>query len=280
MSRLTFQRMLGAIWLFDGLLQFKPKMFTQGFLRVNVLTAIAGQPLWLAHLLHWEILIMSHPEWLFNLGIAVIQTSLGVLLLFNRHPRSALAMSIAWALAVWVFGEALGNLMQGQWSIVNGAPGAAVLYAIMAVVVWPLADQDDRWQPYAHRVAIITLVLGGLFTMVSLWTSPMQSVSLSVTGARALSILLAASIVGLITPARQWSALAIFGLSMTAWILLQHIGYIWLAYATDINSGGLWALMALSLAPEIGFRLGRSANRARGTRSESKTHYAFHNRIG
>ena len=53
--------------------------------------------------------------------------------------RAALAGSIAWALAVWWFGEGLGGVLSGSASPLTGAPGAVILYALLAVLAWPLA---------------------------------------------------------------------------------------------------------------------------------------------
>ena len=47
----------------------------------------------------------------------------------------ALAASIAWALAVWWLGEGLGGVLTGAASPVTGAPGAALLYALAAVLL-------------------------------------------------------------------------------------------------------------------------------------------------
>lgn len=113
MSRLKIYGVLGAIWLLDGLVQFRPKMFMEGFIHANVATLLPGQPRWLDNLLRWEM-FMAHPEWSFNLMIAILQNAIRLSLLTNRLPKHGLAISITWGSGVWVFGEGLSNIAQDQ----------------------------------------------------------------------------------------------------------------------------------------------------------------------
>ena len=66
---------------------------------------------------------------------------LGLGIAWRPTVKPALAASVAWALAVWWLGEGLGGLLAGTASPVNGAPGAVLLYALLAVLLWP-ADRD------------------------------------------------------------------------------------------------------------------------------------------
>jgi hypothetical protein len=45
--------------------------------------------------------------------------------------------SIVWALGVWWFGEGLGGVLTGTASPLSGAPGPVILYALLAVLLWP-----------------------------------------------------------------------------------------------------------------------------------------------
>jgi hypothetical protein len=58
--------------------------------------------------------------------------TLGVGLLVPRTARLALAASIAWALGVWYFGEGLSGLPSDHASLTTGAPGSALLLALLA----------------------------------------------------------------------------------------------------------------------------------------------------
>jgi hypothetical protein len=58
-------------------------------------------------------------------------------LLYGRTARLALLVSVPWALGVWVIGEGFGGLFMAGTSLLTGAPGAALLYGVLAVLLWP-----------------------------------------------------------------------------------------------------------------------------------------------
>ena len=60
--------------------------------------------------------------------------------------------AISWALGVWWLGEGLGSVLTGTASPVNGAPGAVILYALLAVLLWPAAT--DCAAPFVAGQAI------------------------------------------------------------------------------------------------------------------------------
>jgi hypothetical protein len=74
--------------------------------------------------------------------VPAAQLALGAGLLFRRTARAALAGTIAWGLAVWWLGEGLGGILGSATSSpLTGAPGAAVLYALLvllALAFWPV----------------------------------------------------------------------------------------------------------------------------------------------
>jgi hypothetical protein len=131
-TRRHLQVALGLLWLLDGALQAQPFMFTSGFATQVIAAAGQGQPGFVSAPVHWvSTVIAAHPvAW--NVPFAAIQLMLGVGLLVPRTARLALAASIGWALGVWYLGEGLGGLASGHASLITGAPGSAVLYA-----VWP-----------------------------------------------------------------------------------------------------------------------------------------------
>jgi hypothetical protein len=45
---------------------------------------------------------------------------------------------------VWWFGEGLGGVLSGGASPFNGAPGGVILYALLAVLIWPVDRHSDR----------------------------------------------------------------------------------------------------------------------------------------
>src|SRR5262249_39556117 len=72
-----------------------------------------------------------------------IQLLLGLGIAYRPTVRVALAASIAWSLGVWWFGEGFGGVLSGDTSPVTDAPGAVILYALLAVLLWP-ADRPGR----------------------------------------------------------------------------------------------------------------------------------------
>ncbi len=144
---------LGVIWLLDGVLQLQPFMFGRGFADQVIAPAGQGQPGWVAAGVHFAAtLVAAHPApW--NTVFAVVQLALGVGLLYRPLVRFALAGSIVWAAGVWYFGEGLGGIAGGSGSLLSGAPGAVLLYALLAVIVWPSRFEDARpgWRAWLEH---------------------------------------------------------------------------------------------------------------------------------
>ena len=138
--RRRLQLALGVIWLLDGMLQFQPFMFGKGFSQMLAGTA-PGNPAVIARPVLWSAAIVGHHPSLLNAIFAVLQIVLGLGIAWRPTVKPALAASVAWALAVWWLGEGLAGLLAGTSSPVNGAPGAVLLYALLAVLLWP-ADHD------------------------------------------------------------------------------------------------------------------------------------------
>ena len=130
------QTVLGLIWLLDGALQFQSFMYSRGF--IQMLTAMSpGQPRWLASSINWGANIAAGNLGFYNTAFALIQVAIGVGLLYRRAVKQALLASFVWALFVWWFGEAFGMLFMNVASPLTGAPGAAILYALIGLVIWP-----------------------------------------------------------------------------------------------------------------------------------------------
>ena len=105
-------------------------------------------------------LIAGHPAPL-NVGFALVQLALGVGLLIPRLVRPAIVGSVVWAAGIWWFAEGLGGLATGNASVVTGAPGAVLLYGVLALAVWPAIDDRDAdpdgvaiagWFPFAWLI--------------------------------------------------------------------------------------------------------------------------------
>src|SRR5260370_40410349 len=81
-------------------------------------------------------LLTMHPV-IWNALFASLQVVIGIGLMWGRSAALARCVSIVWALGVWVVGEGVGALFMPGTSALNGAPGAALLYAVVAVVLSP-----------------------------------------------------------------------------------------------------------------------------------------------
>lgn len=128
---------LGVVWVLDAALQYQPYMFTRGFVTTIVDPASSGNPAAIANSVTGAGRILLHDVVLFNAAFATIQLAVGLGLLWRPTVKAALAGTIAWGLAVWLLGEGLGGILTGSASPLTGAPGAAVLYVLLAVVIWP-----------------------------------------------------------------------------------------------------------------------------------------------
>ncbi|HEV2427824.1 MAG TPA: hypothetical protein VGS61_06365, partial [Acidimicrobiales bacterium] len=142
----------GALWLFDGILQFQPSM-PLGLGSVVVYPASQGTPGWLHHLmLHGLTLWYEHPVAL-AVGVAWIQVGLGLALLTSNGAvgRVAGLVSAGWAALIWLIGNGAGGIFVRGASILFGWPGATLFYA--AAGLWIAAPAEV----FARRFSAVTL---------------------------------------------------------------------------------------------------------------------------
>ncbi|MGH9114743.1 MAG: hypothetical protein ACRDWW_02825 [Acidimicrobiales bacterium] len=139
----VLQVALGALWLTDAALQFQPYMFGRGFVTGVLEPAAGGTPWvvrWPAHLA--ANVMIGHVA-LFNACFASTQLLIAVAIFSKRLRRLGLAASIGWSLSVWWLGEGIGGLTTGATAL-TGAPGAALLYAFAAVLLWPRGGISEQ----------------------------------------------------------------------------------------------------------------------------------------
>jgi len=136
---------LGGLWLLDGGLQLQPYMFrpgSDGFLGPISQNAMGGQTLY-AHVEQQLVLLLHAHQTTLNALFAAGQLAIGaavVLGALGRRPiltKVGLVASALWAVFVWVAGEAFGGMIYPQDSMLVGAPGAALLYAVLSLLLWP-----------------------------------------------------------------------------------------------------------------------------------------------
>jgi hypothetical protein len=127
---------LAAIWLLDAVLQLQSFMFGKGFSQMLAGMA-AGNPGFIADPITWSArLVEDHPAWT-NAAFASLQLFIGAGIAWRPAVKVALAASIPWSLGVWWVGEGLGGVLSGTADPVAGAPGAVMIYALLAVLLWP-----------------------------------------------------------------------------------------------------------------------------------------------
>lgn len=146
--RRGLQIALGMLWLLDAALQYQPFMFGSGFVRQIIVPAEAGNPAAAASVPLLGAHVISATQPVSNAMFATAQLLLGLALLWRPSVKAGLTGSVAWGLLVWWLGEGLGGVL-ADGRLFTGAPGAAVLYALLAMLVWPAGQGVMR--PRRHR---------------------------------------------------------------------------------------------------------------------------------
>lgn len=142
LTRRWLRYVLGLLWVLDGALQLQSFMFTRGFAHQIIAPAAAGQPWFVSGPVRWNASLIAHQPVLFDAAFAGIQLAIGVGLLIPRTCRIAIIGSVLWAGGVWYFGEGMGELAGGHATALIGAPGAALLYIVLAAAAWPETDRS------------------------------------------------------------------------------------------------------------------------------------------
>jgi hypothetical protein len=68
---------------------------------------------------------------------------------------------VAWGLFVWSVGEGYGGIFSGHTILLMGAPGAALLYVILAIAVLPKKNKKVHSPPYWLALVWAVLWIGG-----------------------------------------------------------------------------------------------------------------------
>jgi hypothetical protein len=262
---------LGILWLIDGLLQLQPKMFGMDFVN-NVLSPnLSGQPAFLHALIAFGIRLFSSNTVVANCIAAVLQIVIGILLLCpieSEKFKLGLYLSIAWGLVVWIFGEGLGGLFTGSASLYTGAPGAALIYALIAACF--LMPKKITSRLFANLGALVLLLGAALQLQPMFWSSVgsqmlfqnflPNSVSAHPTGFNwfliIVPLLLAAAL--FFKPGRATASITILFLFLVWWLGQDFGGLstVWIGTATDVNTAPLIMLLVLPfawIAPRLTF---------------------------
>jgi hypothetical protein len=283
-ARRLLQLVLAGIWLLDGVLQYQAFMFSKGFSDMLAGTA-SGNPRVVASPITWDATLVQHHLVPLNAIFATIQLLIGIGIAWRPTIRVALAASIAWSLGVWWFGEGLGMVLTGDVSPANGAPGAVILYALLAVLLWP-ADRPAP-APFVAARAVGAPVARALWLVLWLslayfallpgnrapqalhdmiagmtdgepgWLAALDRGAASLVAHQGLaaSIVLAVALVivaagvYLPVPAARGTLVLAIVLAALIWVFGEAFGEIMTGGATDPNSGPLLTLLALAYWP-------------------------------
>jgi hypothetical protein len=175
--------------------------------------------------------------------------------------------------------------------MLTGAPGAVLMYAVLAVAAWPRgpsARQDAAWDsarrlppgwlpvawavlwmgdavlralPGQNSTAALAGEISGNADGAPLWLAHVdQSVVTGIRGVGPAAVLvlvlleLAIGLGGLLPGALRWLAATVgIALSLGFWVVGQCLGELYTGQATDPNTAPLVILMALAMAsvPEL-----------------------------
>jgi hypothetical protein len=160
--RRCLQLGLGVIWLLDAALQFQPYMFTKAFPQQALAPAGPGSPRFIAQPVHWAAQLTATHVVAFNALFATTQLLIALGLFTRATVRVALAGSVVWALGVWWMGEGLGGMLAAPQSPIMGSPGAAVLYALVSILIWPRKDRGTTTMTVTTQSVASAGPLGGV----------------------------------------------------------------------------------------------------------------------
>lgn len=269
---------LGLLWLVDGLLQLQPPMFhlgpngLAGTLADNAM--VSPVPFYSSLEAGVVQLVVSHvtlANWLFaGVQVAIGAAIAGGALIGNGAGRAALriglVVSAAWALGVWVFGEAFGQMIFPQANMaVSGSPGAGLLYAAIAVLllrpnpraalaVWVamwdgtalLLLERGNWAPGGLAAQVASQASGEphvLASMDHLASRALAGVGLPVAlGMLILQVLVGQSALRPLT--RRASLILGAVVSAVYWVVGQDLGGVLSGHSTDPNLGPPAVLLA------------------------------------
>ncbi|HWG00598.1 MAG TPA: hypothetical protein VG164_01960 [Trebonia sp.] len=283
-ARRVLQLALAAMWLLDGLLQFQSVMFTKSFGHSLAATA-PGNPWLIARPIVWDATLVEHHPVLLNAIFATVQLLLGLGIAFRPTLRAALTASIAWSAGVWWFGEGLGGVLFGAANPLTGAPGAVIIYAMLAVVLWPAPRRGKSafvadgllgaraartlwgvlWFSFAYFALLpanrapqaFSQTIAGLVDGEPSWIAAIERGAASLTAQHGLAASVAFAAAYAVIGACVWlppryarSALALaLVVAVVIWVVGEAFGMILAGGATDPNSGPLLAILALAYWP-------------------------------
>jgi hypothetical protein len=278
--RRTLQLALATLWLVDAVLQLQPFMFSRSFGFLMLGPMAQGNPGPVGRPITDVAGIVGRHSVPTDACFFAVQLLIALAIANRRTVRIGLAVSILWSLLVWWFGEGLGQILTGHASPLTGAPGAVLIDALLAVVLWPaersapfvaagsLGQRASRgvWALLWGALGTIALaeaatshpaqVLKSMASGEPGWLAALDHRLVGATGAHGAvlaaavgTVLLALALAGLIgTPMKPTVAVAVI-VSLVIWVLGEDFGGLFTGSATDPNSGPLLVLFAIGYWP-------------------------------
>lgn len=279
-SRRGLQVTLGWLWFLDAVLQLEAPNFVRDFPLGDLAQSVMGAPGWENRVIFSSISpFVAHWPW-WNLASALLQATIGMALILGYGVRATLLVSMVWSVAIWLIGEGLGMLPTGFAMALFGAPGAAVMYGVLAGLAWPgkqgwsVPDVARRpwsacWSLYWIGAAVLQLpfvyATGQVFRAGFQESSNGQRAFLAWASDGVADVVLrhpaaAAMVLGLVELSvavgwlldghhpRRWLGLGV-GISVVFWVVGQGLGGILNWGATDPGTAPLVILLALVAWP-------------------------------
>jgi hypothetical protein len=280
--RRKLQLVLATVWFVDAILQLQPFMFSRSFGDLMLGPTAQGNPSVVAGpITHVSGSIANHSVGANALFVA-IQLLIALAIANRRTVKVGLAASVVWSLMIWWLGEGLGGVLTGGASPLTGAPGAVILYAALAVLLWPADDEGISFTaerpvgPLAARAVWVLLwgALGGIALLASITRHPRQLLSgldagepswLVAVNRHVLSLvadhgallaalsgaILLAIALSVFLPAPLARAFVVVAVVVSAllWVTGEDLGELLTGSATDPNTGPLLALFAIAYWP-------------------------------
>jgi hypothetical protein len=248
-------------------------MFRQDFVNNVLVPNLTSQPPFLHGIVSAGIYVWSLNPMLSDIAAALLQITIGVLMLFplsDRRFKIGAYASIVWGVIVWFCGEGAGLLLTGTASFYTGAPGAVLLYVLLAILLLVPEKINLQWLP---RIAGWTLIAGAALQLQSVfWTKdgaqgtamaammesmrflkvfPMYISNLLGLNPAAANILLIVTpltigLLLLLKPNRITGSIAL-GFLLLIWWVGQDFGMLSSGTGTDPNTAPLIALFILPL---------------------------------
>jgi hypothetical protein len=286
-ARRALQLWLAGLWLLDAALQFQSFMFTKGFAHQILASSADGNPAFVAGPINSAAHLVAHHPAGANAAFATTQLLLGLGIAWRPTVKIALAASMMWALSVWWLGEGLGGVLIGQAGPISGGPGAALLYVLLAMLLWPPSASASGRVTFvgagalgATRARLLWLVLwaalagfagqganrsaNGLHDVIAdstggqpAWVMAIGNHAATLVAHRGLAIsivlavmcaVIAIGVFGTTTALRATVVLAAV-LAAVIWVAGQALGAMFGGQGTDPNTGPLLILMALAYWP-------------------------------